>query len=47
MAIRKIACFEDDSLQTDVRSPNSGMDGVDPYKVLRTPSIGIFAILVR
>jgi hypothetical protein len=47
IAIHKIACREDDHLETDVCSASSGMDSIDHHEVLRGPSVGIVPILMQ
>jgi hypothetical protein len=39
-----MASVEDDRLENDVRSTNSGMDAIERHEVLRGPSVEIFRI---
>jgi hypothetical protein len=41
IAIHKTASVEDDHLETDVRSPSSGMDPIGRHEALRGPSGGV------
>jgi hypothetical protein len=41
IAIRKIACVEDDHLEKDVRSASSGMNTTDGHEALQGPSVGM------
>jgi hypothetical protein len=47
VAICKIACVEDESLETDVPSGSSCIDAVDRHEVLRGPSVRVVGILIR
>jgi hypothetical protein len=47
VAIRKIVFVEDDRSGTDVQSASSDTEAIERPEVLRRPSVGTVAILVR